>query len=124
MRQYLKVRPKKAIDVLNNLYTKNKSKSCNPTYKNKQTTEVYIESNKYRTIDSLYQIAKGYFSNLKYDNFVNQIIKSKKYYFIGCWDTKNVTIGRAVYNIPNGLAGESIPKLEQFAEKYLNITDE
>lgn len=93
MRQYIKERPKRAIDVFTNLYNSSSSRTVDCTYYDKECTKVAVYLNKFRSFDSLYEIAKGYFPTLTEVGFLKQLNEQGKAYLIGCDYIKKVTVG-------------------------------
>jgi hypothetical protein len=125
MKQYLIKEPKSPKDVLKILYyPKNKKvynnywscKSQTPTldeYKN-----IIVEKNKFRSLDSVINIAKTYFPNMNVLKFIKYIHNSKQFYFIGCKRIGKLTIGHEFdYECKELFAGDTKFAKELYKQK-------
>jgi hypothetical protein len=102
-RQYLAETPRNFKHGLEILYGKHSHTTISNTYYKNGTKAVGI--GKFRTLNSVYKILKGYFPNLKLQTLVDYILNEKsRFGFLGCEDLKDITIlgghtsSRSIFN--------------------------
>lgn len=107
-KQYIPIEPKSPIDCLNYVYDMYEDfdpydaylegNSQENTYLDKECSKLCITRGNYRSVDSMYQLAKTYFPNLEFDTFMMDIFKTNNYKFFGCGDIEKITISTRIEN--------------------------